>query len=117
MTALSIREKFPSGDSVLKKLRKVVLMFEIKYTDYGLSPSDRVIEQVLNEDLAQLRKWGIQSKTAFEWMNHLTEEVGELARAIAEHHYADGTSREIVREAVQVATLALKIAKMFELQE
>jgi len=64
------------------------------------------------ENLEQIHKWGIQNRLSFEWMNFLTEEVGELAKAISENMYRNGPSRDIVTEAIQVATLALKIAEM-----
>jgi len=65
------------------------------------------------EDERQIAKWGHQTHTAEEWLMYLTEEVGELSKAISELKYArGGTAEEITREAVQVATLALKMARM-----
>jgi len=55
---------------------------------------------------------GIQNRTPFEWLAYLTEEVGELGKAISEAHYRNGHWAEVKREAIQVATLALKIAEM-----
>jgi NTP pyrophosphatase (non-canonical NTP hydrolase) len=40
--------------------------------------------------------------------------LGELAKAIGEFEYRNGTKEEVAKEAIQVATLALKIAEMFE---
>jgi len=68
---------------------------------------------VEKENASQVRKWGVQNRTPFEWMTLLTEEVGELARAISKLKFRIGTRREVVDEAIQVATLALKIAEMF----
>jgi NTP pyrophosphatase (non-canonical NTP hydrolase) len=46
-------------------------------------------------------------------MIYLTEEVGELAEAISEFEYRGGEKENIKKEAIQVATLAAKIAEMF----
>ena len=72
-----------------------------------------LFEMVEQENASQVRKWGVQNRTPFEWMTLLTEEVGELARAISELKFRIGTRREVVDESIQVATLALKIAEMF----
>jgi len=45
---------------------------------------------------------------------YLTEELGEMAEAISEYEYREGTKEQVVHEAIQVATLALKVAEMFE---
>jgi len=60
----------------------------------------------------QISKWGIQDLDSSWWMAFLTEEVGELAQAISEHHFRNETAENIFKEAIQVATLALKIAEM-----
>jgi len=65
------------------------------------------------ENQAQLKKWGVQIASPPEWMLFLTEEVGELAQAIAEHEYRQGSKEDVIKEAVQVATLALKIVEMY----
>lgn len=70
------------------------------------------LSDILVESDKQIKKWGIQAHTLFEWCNYTTEELGELAKAIAEYHYRDGDIVEIKKEAIQVATLALKIAAM-----
>jgi len=66
------------------------------------------------ENRNQIKKWGFQNRTLFEWLAFLTEEVGELSQAISENHYRDGIEKSIKKEAIQVATLALKIAEMVE---
>jgi len=76
-----------------------------------------MIISVLNHLLEfprQLKKWGVQDHSPFEWLAFLTEEVGELASEIAELEYRNGNHREVVAEAIQVATLALKIAEMHQ---
>lgn len=72
------------------------------------------MEKIQSESQRQFEKWGIQTRTAFEWLTYTTEELGELAEAIAEHEYRDGKATEVVKEAIQTATLALKIAAMFD---
>lgn len=65
------------------------------------------------ENDRQLNKWGVQTHTPFEWLTYTTEELGELANAISEHYYRGGLSSNVVKEAIQTATLALKIAEMY----
>ena len=72
-----------------------------------------LMSMVEAENQIQLKKWGVQDRTPFEWMTYATEEVGELAQAIAEHHYRGGSANNVVKEAIQTATLALKIAEMY----
>lgn len=79
--------------------------------DVGIYGS--VIEDIFSEHERQLEKWGIQDVTPFEWMCYLTEEVGELAEAISEREYRSGSAEHIIGEAIQVATLAAKIASMY----
>ena len=75
---------------------------------------DWLFDQLDEENLRQIEKWGIQERTAFEWLGYATEELGSLAKAINEHHYRGGPKEKVIAEAFQVATLALKIAEMFE---
>jgi NTP pyrophosphatase (non-canonical NTP hydrolase) len=70
-------------------------------------------DMVIEENDRQLKKWGVQWRTPFEWITYLTEEVGELAQAVSENEYRNGKSDDVVKEAIQVATLALKIAEMY----
>lgn len=85
------------------------------YEDRGLGMAwDGLQGWVRAEDGRQCKKWGYQVRTAPEWVLYLTEEVGELAQAVCEHEYRDGPHISVVHEAIQVATLALKIALMFD---
>lgn len=68
---------------------------------------------ILEENRSQLQKWGVQTHTPAEWMLYTTEELGELARAISEYEYRQGDKENVINEAIQVATLALKIAEMY----
>jgi NTP pyrophosphatase (non-canonical NTP hydrolase) len=83
--------------------------------DNLLKMMDVLAEDVMLENAKQLDKWGIQERTSFEWLTYLTEEVGELAEAISEYEYRGEVSTAINKEAIQVATLALKIAEMSRL--
>lgn len=74
---------------------------------------DVLIDLVKNESHNQIIKWGLQDRTPFEWMTYLTEEQGELAQAISEQEYRDGSALDVICEAIQVATLSLKIAEMY----
>jgi NTP pyrophosphatase (non-canonical NTP hydrolase) len=71
-----------------------------------------IFEMIKTENCRQIRKWGVQDRTPFEWLAILTEEVGELSRAIIEYAFSGGIQGSIVQEAIQVATRAAKIAEM-----
>ena len=83
-----------------------------QYTDKELLNIRRLIHSIQKENQYQIDKWGIQTHTLFEWLNYTMEELGELAKAIAEHEYRYGTGNDIYDEAIQTATLCLKIAEM-----
>ncbi|MDI6755332.1 MAG: hypothetical protein QME78_13175 [Thermodesulfobacteriota bacterium] len=68
---------------------------------------------VKQESLRQIWKWGIQDRESFEWLAYATEELGELSRAISEYQYRGDLQSKVVNEAIQTATLCLKIAEMF----
>jgi hypothetical protein len=85
-----------------------------EYIDRCLINDNWIIKKVRNENNNQLLKWGVQIHTSWEWLGYTTEELGSLAKAIGEYEYRDGTKEKVVSEAIQVATLALKIAEMFE---
>lgn len=82
--------------------------------DLAFDHWDDLLYMVLQENTNQLEKWGYQDHDPFYWMVFLTEEMGELAAAIADKHWdRDGkTDGDVASEAIQVATLALKIAEM-----
>ena len=85
-----------------------------EYTDKTLLDGFGLWELISEENRRQLRKWGVQTHSAFEWLTYTTEELGELANAISEYEYRGGEREDVVKEAIQVATLALKIAEMFK---
>jgi NTP pyrophosphatase (non-canonical NTP hydrolase) len=69
---------------------------------------------VQTENLRQIKKWGIEDHTPADWLMFTTEELGELSEAIADFKFRHGDSCRVRDEAIQVATLALKIAEMFD---
>ncbi len=85
----------------------------MSWKDLCLTANIEILKKaVLKENERQLEKWGVQNVSPFEWMTYLVEEVGELAEAISEAEYRKGTFDDIYKEAIQVATLALKIAEI-----
>ena len=74
--------------------------------------NDTIAKKIKEESDRQIMKWGIQIHTLFEWLTYTTEELGELAEAISEYEYRNGNLDNIEKEAIQVATLATKIASI-----
>jgi hypothetical protein len=66
-----------------------------------------------NESEAQIEKWGIQDHSPFKWLAFTMEELGELSAAISDHWFRHGLQSSVVKEAIQTATLCLKIAEMY----
>lgn len=95
---------------IMALYREIEQLKGIILTDKGLDEADFAL--LVNEDVNQLEKWGFQTHSLFEWMTIIMEEVGELAKSVMERHYRGGDPAAIVKEATQVSTLALKVAKM-----
>ena len=76
--------------------------------------TERIAPLVFRENHRQLDKWGIQDRDPFQWLAFATEELGELAAAISDWHFRASPAGDVVKEAVETATLCLKIAEMFE---
>ncbi len=74
----------------------------------------KVMLLVDRENARQLKKWGVQDHEPFEWLGFATEEIGETAKAISEFIYRGGSAKNVVKEAIETATLMLKIAEMFQ---
>jgi len=87
-----------------------------KYRDEQFLYWKMLERSIKGEGKNQVAKWGVQEHTLIEWLMYTTEELGELAKAISEFVYRGGTTTEIYKEAIQVVTLALKIAEMIEVQ-
>ena len=96
---------------------------EIRWTDRGLRATQRLMDLVERENLAQLLKWGIQKHTVAEWSLILNEEVGELNKELCTLSFETDANRRaaIARqaraEAVQVVTLGMKVIEMLEAEE
>lgn len=85
-----------------------------KYTDKCLSNYQIMFSLIMNENKNQLDKWGIQNHNLLEWLAYATEELGELSKAISEYSYRNGNKEDIIDEAIQTATLCIKIAEMIK---
>lgn len=72
---------------------------------------------VMLENANQMKKWGVQYRSPFEWLAFATEELGELSKAMIQWRFERAWPAEVVDEAIQTATLCLKIAEMFTYEE
>ena len=70
-------------------------------------------KEIEMENKRQLEKWGVQDHHPFAWLAFATEELGELSDAISAYLYREGYREDVVTEAIQTATLCIKIAEMF----
>jgi acyl carrier protein len=82
------------------------------WKDKELVNFKNLVIAIQEENKRQIAKWGIQEYNVFTWNTILGEEVGELAQAMLNHHFGKHPTDMIAKEAIQVATLALKIAEM-----
>jgi NTP pyrophosphatase (non-canonical NTP hydrolase) len=82
-----------------------------QFVDAGIDDKD-IIELIQKENYRQISKWGFQQHDLFEWHTYTSEELGEMAKAISEYVYRDGRLEDVIKEAIQTATLAIKIAIM-----
>lgn len=84
----------------------------LHWTDLGLHEASRVISEAVDEGKRQERKWGVQTHSPAQWFLILGEEFGELGQAMCAAEFDGKVTSAIHDEAIQVATLALKIADM-----
>ncbi|MBD3405689.1 MAG: hypothetical protein GF411_06105 [Candidatus Lokiarchaeota archaeon] len=82
------------------------------YTDLQLVYLPILMDDIKSENLLQIEKHGIQTKTLEEWVTFTVEELGEVARAVTDHKYKNKPISAIYWEAISTATLCLKIAEM-----
>jgi NTP pyrophosphatase (non-canonical NTP hydrolase) len=75
--------------------------------------TEKIAPMVFRENHRQIEKWGVQDHDPAWWLAFTTEELGELSEAISEYTFRGGLAENVVNEAVQTATLCLKIAEMF----
>lgn len=74
---------------------------------------ERLNCKIVEEHWRQIDKWGVQDRTPFEWLAFITEEVGEMSEAISKWWFEGASPEEVIKEAIQTATLTLKVAEMF----
>lgn len=88
-----------------------------KITDKLLVNISYLTCSIIKEHHKQIDKFGKQTATPAEWLMYLGEEFGELCEAVCSVEDGDNgkgiTEKNIYNEAIQVATLALKIAEMY----
>ena len=70
---------------------------------------------VQEESNRQIAKWGVRNHNPYKWDTIVHEEVGEVSKAILEHEIQGGSgfAANAMQEAIQAATLYLKIAEMY----
>lgn len=75
-----------------------------------------IVDQILDERLAQDEKWGEQNHNPVEWMSILMEEVGEASKEAIENHFnPDTTNLDKYRcEMIQVAAVALAMIECLD---
>jgi hypothetical protein len=72
-----------------------------------------LVAEVVAESDRQVAKFGVQRHTPAEWGLIIAEELGELGKELCRAHFDSAPNpSNLRREAIQVATLALKIAEM-----
>ena len=69
------------------------------------------IFQIVSERFRQQQKWGPQTHEMPVWMCILHEETGELSEAILHAKFGGNQSKEVFKEAVQVAAVAMQIVE------
>lgn len=84
----------------------------ILLTDGELKNMDHIKTVISTENMRQLLKWGIQTHDSYTWIAIITEELGELAKACLEYDDKKVKLKDIHCEAVQLATLSLKMVEM-----
>ena len=72
--------------------------------------SDGIYDDIKEERRRQYVKWGIQEHNALYWLGILTEELGELAKALIEYK----PSGEARRELVQIAAVAVAVIEQID---
>lgn len=75
-----------------------------------------MLAMLVEENDRQVAKWGVQNHNPYKWDTIVHEEAGEVSKAILEHETMGNKVRgcaSVMREAIQAATLYLKIAEMY----
>lgn len=77
---------------------------------------EQAVQAVRDERVRQEARWGEQNHEMEVWLSILTEEVGELARAMNERRFTAAGDAAIRIEAVQVAAVAVQIVEFVDRQ-
>lgn len=72
----------------------------------GLSGLPRVLAEVTRERTRQIQLWGAQSHEPAMWLAILTEEVGEVAKEVAEGRVKPFSDEKCRTELIHVAAVA-----------
>lgn len=85
-----------------------------RWRDGQLKTLPKLLELIKLENRLQIQRHGVRTHTVSVWAAILQEEVGELAKEMCQRIFDRDSPRlsQIGAEAIQVATLALKIAEM-----
>jgi len=75
---------------------------------------ERAFAAIRRERLRQVSKWGLQTHPLEWWLAILSEEVGEMAKAMLDVKFEQGASQAIETEAVQVAAVAAAIVQAIQ---
>lgn len=72
-----------------------------------------VIASIVQERQRQDSIFGQQDHTPFKWLSILSEEFGEVAKAINEWHWSKESPQAIIDELIQVAAVAVAAIESF----
>lgn len=79
--------------------------------DEVISPLTAELQDVLQERIRQIKKWGQQNHHPLEWLAILGEEVGEANKAAVEAHFPSNRTPEdwaqYRKELIEVAAVAV----------
>lgn len=84
--------------------------FILELKDTGLD--EEALGMVVVEDIRQIEKYGYSNHSLDDWHLILQSEMGDLSRSILRSKFQDAGLGPIARDAIHVATVALKIARM-----
>lgn len=71
---------------------------------------------IKNERARQDQIFGEQNHDPFKWLSILLEEVGEVAKAINDHHWSQESAEAIKDELIQVAAVAVAAIESLQRQ-
>lgn len=91
-----------TGKSVVTELKKLI------------NNAEGLFGEVVKERMSQEAKWGQQNHDGPLYLTILTEEVGEVAKAILDHRYKNDDPIEIRKELIQVAAVAIAMVENYD---